>query len=226
MSKTVLYALFAFCIQAASTQAMPCHCFPTRTFDSAKPVAADPYFLATSQNAFMSVVFGREKKDIVLAKQKPGVTAEGLWVAYWLAMKASKEGGDLLKAHRDSGSWRAAVTLLNIELQKLPPRFAALLGGGADELALSCFIVDSLLVEKGLAPRTELEALRRDGASDQETILASILARKTGQRASQIYGMVRKDGSFWGKLLQKAGFNGGKMVDEIRSMLNDAKGKA
>lgn len=225
MSKTILWVLFALYIQAPSAQAMPCHCFPTRAFDSAKPAAADPYFLATSQNAFMAVVFGQEKKDIVLAKQKPGVTAEGLWIAHWLSLKAGKEAGELLRAQRSTASWRGAVTSLHIDPQKLPPRFAALLNGGADEAALSRFIVDSLLTDKGLVARGELETLRRDGATDQETILASILARKTGQRPSQLFGMVRKGEVGWGKLLLKAGIDGGKMVDEIRALLKDAKGK-
>lgn len=76
MSKNIFWILLALCIQATFAQAMPCHCFPTRTFDPAKPAAADSYFLATSHNSFMAVVFGQEKKDVVLAKQKPGATAE------------------------------------------------------------------------------------------------------------------------------------------------------
>lgn len=221
MSKTILWVLCALCIQATSVHAMPCHCFPTRSFDSAKPAAADPYFLATSQNAFMAVVFGQEKKDVVLAKQKPGVTAEGLWIAHWLSVKTGKEPGDLLRAHRSAGSWRGAVGSLHIDTLKLPPQFAALLNGGADEAALSRFVIDTLLTDKGIAIRRELETLRRYGATDQETILAAILARKSGQRAGQLFIMVKKGEASWGKQMQKVGMDGGNMVDEIRALLKD-----
>lgn len=224
MSKTILWAIFVLCILAPTAHGMPCHCFPNRTFDSAKPATADPYFLATSQNAFMAVVFGQEKSSVVLAKQKPGVTAEGLWIAHWLSMKSGKETSELLRAQRNADSWRGAVATLHINPQKLSPRFATLLNGGADEAALSRFIVDTLLNDKGLTPRGELEIMRLNGATDQETILASILARKSGQRSSKLFGMVRKGETSWGKLLQKAGMDGGKMVDEIHVLLKDAKG--
>lgn len=223
MSKTILWILLALCIQTTPTQAMPCHCFPTRTFDPAKPAAVDSYLLATSQNSFMAVVFGREKKDVVLAKQKPGATAEGLWIAHWVSHKTGKDAGELLKAQRTADSWQGAITSVRIDPRKLPQQFVTILNGGGNETALSCFIVDSLLNHKGLATLEELAILRRDRATDQETILASILARKTGQRGTQIFGMVRK-GDSWGKLLQKAGLDGGKMVDEIRALLKDAKG--
>lgn len=223
MSKNILWILLALCIQATFAQAMPCHCFPTRTFDPAKPAAADSYFLATSHNSFMAVVFGQEKKDVVLAKQKPGATAEGLWIAHWLSQKTGKEAGELLKAQRNASSWQSAISSLRIDQRKLPQQFMAILNGGGNETVLSSFIVDSLLSDKGLASNGELAILRRDGATDQETILASILARKTGQKGSQILGMARKNES-WGKLLQKAGLDGGKMVDEIRELLKEAKG--
>lgn len=225
MHKVVFLALFALGIHTPLARAMSCHCFPTRVFDSAKPVAADPYFLATTQNAFMAVVFFQEKKDIVLTKQKPGVTAEGVWIAHWLSVKAGKEVGELLRAQRNTGSWRGAVTSLHVDMHKLPPQFAAILNRGTDEAALSRFIVDSGLAEKELVSRGELEVLRRNGATDQETTLASILARKTGQRPSQLFKMVRKGEASWGELLQKAGIDGGKMVDEIRALLTNVKGR-
>lgn len=225
MHKVVFLALFALGIHTSQVRAMSCHCFPTRVFDSAKPVAADPYFLATTQNAFMAVVFGQEKKDIVLTKQRPGVTAEGVWIAHWLSVKAGKDVGELLRAQRNTGSWRGAVTSLHVDMHKLPSLFAATLNSGADEAALSSFIVDSGLAEKEIVSRGELEVLRREGVTDQEAIIASILARKTGQRPSQLLKKVRKSEASWGELLQKAGIDGGKMVDEIRAVLTNVKGR-
>lgn len=225
MHRIIIWALFTLSIHTSLAEAMSCHCFPTRAFDSAKPVAADPYFLATTQNAFMAVMFGEEKRDIVLMKQKPGVTAEGVWIAHWLSVRSGKEVGELLTAKRNTGSWRGAVSSLHVDVRKLSPQFAAILNRGIDEAELSRFIVDGGLTEKEFASREELDVLRRDGATDQETILASILARKTGQRPSQLFKTVRKGGVSWGELLQKTGIDGGKMVDEIRAMLTNVKGR-
>lgn len=226
MHRVVFWALLALGIHTPLASAMSCHCFPTRTFDSAKPVAADPYFMATTQNAFMAVVFSQEKKDIVLTKQKPGVTAEGMWVAHWLSVKSGKDVGDLLRAKRDKGSWRGAATSLDIDVRKLPPQFTAALNNGVDEGVLSSFIVHGALAGKELVKHGELEELRRDGATDQETIIASLIARKTGRSPSQLLKKVRKGEASWGELLQKAGMDGGKMVDEIRSLLASAKGRS
>lgn len=226
MHRVVFWALLALGIHTPPALAMPCHCFPTRSFDSAKPAAADPYFLATTQNAFMAVAFGEEKKDIVLTKQKPGVTADGVWVAHWLSLKTGKDFGELLRAKRNKGTWHGAAASLHVDMRKLPPQFAAALNRGVDEGVLSGVIVDSLLAEKAPVKHGELEALRGDGATDQETIIASLLARKTGQSPSQLFRKVRKGEASWGELLQKAGMDGGKMVDEIRALLvSDARMK-
>lgn len=225
MSKNLLWAFFSLCILVPSAHGMPCHCFPNRTFDSAKPAASAPYFLATTQNAFLAVVFGQEKRDVVLAKQKPGVTAEGFWIAHWLAQKSGKEAGELFRARHSADSWRGAMTALHVDQQKLPPQFMTLLNEAADEAALSRFIIDTLLIDKGFAPRGELENMRRDGATDQETILASIIARKGGQRGSRIFTIARKNETSWGGLLLKAGLDGGNMVNEIRTLIKDGKGK-
>ncbi|WP_156912198.1 hypothetical protein [Citrifermentans bremense] len=56
--------------------------------------------------------------------------------------------------------------MLDQERAKLPPQFTATLNSGVDEGVLSSFIVDSALAGKEFGKHGELEALRRDGATD------------------------------------------------------------
>ena len=45
-----------------------CHCFQDRAYDPQRAYTADPYFLATTQNALLANLFGLSKKDVVSAK--------------------------------------------------------------------------------------------------------------------------------------------------------------
>ena len=220
----IVWALAVLALSVSTVQAMPCHCFPSRQYESANPTVADPYFLATAQNSFMAVVFSMDKKDVVLAKQRPATTAEGLWVAQWLADRTGLEPTALLKAKRGAGSWGGAAKELTIEVRKLPPQFAKLLAAGASEAGLSREVVDSLLVGKGLVPPAELEMLRRAGASDQETILAVLVARKGKRKPEALLRLVRDGKASWGGLIAAVGMNGGDMVSEIRLLVGNGGG--
>ncbi len=89
--KTISFIFLLMTIVTTCVQAMPCHCFSVRDFDPHEPASADPYYLATGQNSFFSIVFNVEKKKVVLAKQKPRATAEGLWILNWAAMHTGEE---------------------------------------------------------------------------------------------------------------------------------------
>ena len=225
MKITILWSLAVLVLLASTVQAMPCHCFPSRQYDSMDPAAADPYFLATAQNSFMAVVFGMDKKDVVLAKQRPATTAEGLWVAHWLAGETGLEPSALLKAKRVAGSWDGAVKELTVDVKKLPPSFAKLLAAKTSESGLSRAIVDSLLVGKGLVVPADLEMVRRAGASDQEAILAVLIARKGKRKPEQLIRIVKDGKSSWGGLLAAAGMNGGEMVNEILALAGKGGGR-
>ncbi|PLX86751.1 MAG: hypothetical protein C0617_00005 [Desulfuromonas sp.] len=220
MKKTFLPILLFCCLSLPLfARAMPCHCFYVRDFDPGQPAAADPYFLATTQNSFFSVVFGIEKKKVIFAKQKPRVTAEGLWILYWLAQRSGKDPAQWKATRKAAGSWPDALSGAGVSENLLPPRVMSLLKKGAGDNALASFVVDDLLAGRtGTSPK-ELQGLRAEGAGDAETILACLLARKTGRQPGELFRSVKNGSSTWGTLILKAEMDGGNMVEEVKSLL-------
>ena len=49
-----------------------------------------PIFWQRPQNSFFAAAFGVEKKTIVIKKQK-GVSADDLWIAYWLTARSGAD---------------------------------------------------------------------------------------------------------------------------------------
>lgn len=219
MLRKLICALMLFFLLPLSSLAMPCHCFSARDFDPQEPAAADPYYLATSQNSFFSIAFDIAKKNVVFAKQKPRSTAEGLWVINWLSLATGKDVKSLQKGKKVSSSWREALVLIGVDMTSLPAQFEALLNEEASEESLARFVVDDLLRTKGAISPEELEALRAGQAANEETILASFLGLKSAQRPSELHQLVASGKTTWGTLLLKSGMKGRDMVEEIRSLL-------
>ncbi len=214
-------ALTLSLIIPASTLAMSCHCFTDREYDPGQPAAADPYFLATTENSFFAVVNGLKKKDVVLAKQTPSTTAENLWVAYWLAEKTGAQTKTLMKARFRNRSWATALAALKINHDKLPVQARIQLEADPDDLALATLIVDYILEEKNVIRVKELQLLRAAGANNKQTILASLLTLKTGQSASEYLRDVRTGQRSWGTHLLKANMAGNDMEHEIEQLLQN-----
>jgi hypothetical protein len=218
MRKTCLFLLAVLAL-ATSAPAMPCHCFSEKTYDPLQPEAADPYFLATAQNSFFASTFSMSKKKVVFAKQKPASTAEGLWVAYWIAWKTGGDPAPILRSRYRNGSWKTALDAMKLDPGRLGEPFSDLLAKASDDLRLSRFVVDDILSSRKMAKNTDLNLLREMGATDQETILASLLALKTGRQADKFFQAVKNGEATWGTLLPHAGIDGGNMVDEIERLL-------
>lgn len=217
--KSVCSLMLLFFLLPIATYAMPCHCFSARDFDPKEPAAADPYYLATSQNSFFSVSFDMEKKNVVFAKQKPSSTAEGLWVLNWLALTTEVETKKIKKGKKATGSWRGALVNAGVAPKSLPADFWDLIIAGASDNQLAQFIVDELLKTKGVISAAELQILRTAKASNEETILAAFLGRKTTQHPSTFFQTVASGETTWGTHMLKAGMQGRDMVEEIRTLL-------
>lgn len=217
--KSLIILVSLFTLFPLSAQAMSCHCFADRDYDPGEPAAADPYYLATAQNSFFSVVFGLKKKKVVLAKQKPGATAEKLWISYWLAA-TTRQPLQKLSAEGKSSSWLGGLEAAGVDLELFPQGFIELLKGAASDNQLARYVVDDLLVTRGIVTKKQLQILQEAKATDQETILAAILGRKTGRQPADLLSLVRGGETTWGTLLLKAGMNGKEMVKEIGSLLN------
>jgi hypothetical protein len=64
-----------------------------------------------------------------------------------------------------------------------------------------------------------LAALRQAGASNQELIIAAVIAAKTRQPARQVYLDVKKRAKTWGYLLQEAKVDTKNMQQTISHIL-------
>lgn len=213
-----LIILLMLPVHALATPAITCHCFTDRAYDPAHPAVADPYFLATTQNSFFAAVFGVDKKTIVLKKQK-GLSADDLWIAYWLAARSEADPVILLEQRRTKGSWRQVATPLAIPATSLGSRVAEALKTNAADERLANAVVDELLIRFRFYAEAELSALRRARASNQELIMASLLAAKRKQTATQLYQEVKKGETSWGALLQKAKIDPANIQSEIMVLI-------
>ncbi|MEA3544945.1 MAG: hypothetical protein U9R69_06965, partial [Thermodesulfobacteriota bacterium] len=66
-----------------------CHCFQDRSFNHQDTAAADPYFLATTQNNFLALIYGIDKRAIVKAKMA-GTSGSHLWILFDVAKRSQK----------------------------------------------------------------------------------------------------------------------------------------
>jgi hypothetical protein len=191
---------------AAAIPAITCHCFTDRSYDPARPTVADPYFLATAQNAFFAAAFGVDKKAVVLKKQQ-GVPAEHLWIAYWLAAQSGVNPAALLQDRTAKGSWRLVGTARSISARMPGSRVAAGLAANLTDERLADAVVDELLLRFRFHGGQELAALRTAGAGNQELILLGLLAAKSRQPATQLYLEIKGGRVSWGGLVQRARLN-------------------
>lgn len=213
-----LAALLMLPVPALAIPAITCHCFTDRSYDPARPTLADPYFLATTQNSFFAAAFGVEKKDIVVKKQK-GVSADHLWIAYWLATRSGKDPDALLQEQKTRGSWRQVATPLAIPAKSLGGRVGDALKTNAADERLAGAVVDELLLRHRFYGENELKSLRQAGAGNQELILSGLLAAKTRRPAIQLYREVKSGGTSWGGLLQRAKLDPAEIQSEVTALV-------
>lgn len=198
--------------------AITCHCFKDRFYEPARPAAADPYLLATTQNTFFAIVFKVDKKTVVIKKQQ-GISSDDLWIAYWIASKTGASAEKLLQIKHNGGTWKDVV-----ESQRLPgkefgiPFTRALLAVFSPTL-LAETVVDDTFMSYKLHSDVELLAIRQAGASNQELILATLIAASTKQPARQIYLNVKNGSKTWGALLESAKINTKNLQQELSDIL-------
>jgi len=205
-------------MQALAIPAITCHCFTDRSYDAARPTLADPYFLATTANSFFAAVFGVEKKTIVVKKQK-GVSADDLWIAYWLAARSGADPESLLLGRKSKGNWRQVATPLAIPDKSMGGRVVEALKVNAADDRLAEAVVDELLLRFRFHGEAELAALRKAGAGNQELIMTGLIAAKTRQPAMKYYHDVKGGGTSWGALLHRAKIEPAEIQSEVAAMV-------
>lgn len=205
-------------LPALAIPAITCHCFSERSYQPSRPAAADPYFLATTQNSFFAVVFNVEKKNIVIKKQQ-GISPDDLWIAYWVASGSGKSPEVLLGSRQNRENWNEVIAPLHLPTKSLGTRFAKAVRLKSTSGRLAEAVVDELFMRYRLLGEAELAVIRQAGASSQELIIARLIASRTGQSANQVYLEVKNGSETWGSLLQKAKIDPKDMQREISVML-------
>ncbi len=198
---------------AAST--VSCHCFRDRSYDPARPAAADTYVLATSRNSLLAAVFGVSKGTVVRSLMT-GTAPETLWAAHGLAAATKLRVDDLLAARGRTGSWARALERLGYDPTRIGGRVGALVSAGKDPAPA---VVDETLATRMGVPRERIAALRAAGASDAETVAAGLLARLTGKDPVGVLERVRAGKATWGSLFHDAGVAPSDIDDAIVRLL-------
>lgn len=210
--------LFILPVPALAIPAITCHCFTDRTFEPARPGAADPYFLATTQNSFFALVFNTDKKTVVMKKQQ-GASSDDLWIAYWVASKTGTPPENLLREKQGKLSWDEVLAPLNISTKTLGPRFSIVLKAKSSTTHLAETVVDDLLTRYRMHDVAELAAMRQLGASSQELIISALISARSGRQAKQMFLEVKSGAKTWGQLLQLAQIDTRNMQQELSTLL-------
>ncbi|MDD2898313.1 MAG: hypothetical protein PHI31_06330 [Desulfuromonadaceae bacterium] len=209
--------LFTRPLPVHAIPAITCHCFTNRSFDVAHPTAADAYFLAMTQNSFFAVVFNVDKKLIVLKKQQ-GTSSDDLWVAYWVASKSAASPESLLNSRLARDSWTNVIVPMQLPPKMLGVRFYYYLTSNLPSERLSQVVVDELLIKCKLLNESDVTVLRKDGATNQEIIIAAVIAAKMNQHAMQLFREVKSGTKSWGSLLSAAKIDAKNIQHEISTL--------
>jgi hypothetical protein len=216
-TRPLLLALVAAAAVPAEGRAAPtaiCHCFKDRSFDPAKPAAADPYILATTRSSLLSAALGPGKGSLVKAVMG-GTAPDDLWVAHWAGARTGQGGDALLAAKEAKGSWRAALA----GSKDLGAAFDRALASSASDAALAALAVDDVLVGRVGASPEELALLRAAGARSEEVVLAALLSVRLRTPAMPILARVRSGAGTWGTALRDAGLAPQDMDGMVRGLV-------
>ena len=199
----LLFLLFPTLSGAEST--INCHCFQDRTFNHRDTAAADPYFLATTQNSFISLLYGVEKSSLVRAKMS-GTSGSYLWILFDIAARSQQEIDKVDKIYGRNKNWDAVFKKLNLTPQQLGEKYWQL--GNNPEL-LADYIVDLQLNKQFGVSTDELRSWHKLGMNRKELILANLL---DGDPIT-LYNQVNSGRQTWGKLLYDQGLLDGKAIN-------------
>ncbi|HIJ94826.1 MAG TPA: hypothetical protein HPP94_03625 [Desulfuromonadales bacterium] len=210
--------ILLFPLAAPAMPAISCHCFTERSYDPVRPAAADPYFLATTQNSFFAALFNVDKKSVVMKKQL-GSHADDLWVAYWVASKAGVSAESLLQSKQGGKGWRELLLPLRLSPHRVGSRFCSALNSALSTAKLAEAVLDEVFLRYKLLPESELTAVRQEGMSNQEVLLATIIAARSRQSVGQIWREARGGSKTWGAQLQAAGIEPKELQREVDNLL-------
>lgn len=210
----LIMVFFPLCAAAAST--ITCHCFQDRSFNHRDTAAADPYFLATTQNSFISLIYGVDKSTLVKAKMS-GTSGTHLWILYDIAEQSRQPAAEVADLFAVSNNWLEVFKTLKLGSEQLGARYLQL-GNKPEQLA--DYIVDRQLISQFSARETDLEKWRTLGMNRKELILAILLEGDPADLYNQVNSRTRT----WGQLLYNQGLVDGVAISQhLKQSMNSPK---
>ncbi|MEA3362248.1 MAG: hypothetical protein U9Q61_03140 [Thermodesulfobacteriota bacterium] len=183
-----------------------CHCFQDRTFNHRDTAAADPYFLATTQNSFISLIYGVDKRALVKAKMS-GTSGAHLWILFDVAERSQQDINTVAEIYPHTKRWRDVFTELQLTQQQLGADYWQL-SNNPEQLA--DHIVDLQLIQYFSVTAGQVKNWRERGMNRKELILTILLE---GDPPS-LYNQVNSGMQTWGKLLFDQGLVDGKAINK------------
>jgi len=203
----ILFVLLVLLLPTLSSaeSTISCHCFQDRIFNHRDTAAADPYFLATTQNSFISLLYGVEKSSLVKAKMS-GTSGSYLWILFDISTRSQQEIDTVDRIYGQSKHWDIVFKELKLTPQQLGEKYWQL--GNNPEL-LADHIVDLQLNKQFGVSTNELQSWHEKGMNRKELVLAILLK---GDPIT-LFNQVNSGRQTWGKLLYDQGLLDGKAIN-------------
>jgi len=204
--KILLILLLLFLPTSVGAEStISCHCFQDRTFNHRDTAAADPYFLATTQNSFISLIYAVDKRNLVKAKMG-GESGTHLWILYDVAAHSKQDYNKVDEIYHHSSDWEQVFKKLDLNRQKLGDEYWQL---SHNPELLADYIVDQQLIKYFSVTKKQIKNWREKGMNRKELILSLLLE---GDPVT-LYNQVNSRMETWGKLLYNQGLLDGKAIN-------------
>lgn len=204
--KTLIYLLLLLLPALASAEStISCHCFQDRTFNHRDTAAADPYFLATTQNSFISLIYTVDKRALVKAKMS-GTSGTHLWILFDVATRSQQNVDRVAELYSHNKRWSEVFKELKLTPQQLGEKYWQL-GNNPEHLA--DHIVDLQLNKQFGITAEDIKSWRDRGMNRKELILSIVLEGEPVTISDQINSGMQT----WGKLLYDQGLLDGKAIN-------------
>ncbi len=210
ISIILLILLIPTFVGAEST--ISCHCFQDRSFNHQNTTAADPYFLATTQNSLLANLYNIDKRNIVKTKMA-GEDGTYLWILFDVAMRSGKSVDQIKNIHSTNKTWTKTISQLGFIATEQELQYFQL---ASNAEALADHIINLQLIKHFSVTATDINRWRKLGMTRKELILAIFL----NGNPETSYNQVASGTKSWGKLLFEQGLlNGDGISKELKRRL-------
>ena len=220
MVPILLLLLLLACPSITSAEsAISCHCFQDRSYDPARPQAADGYFLANLHNSLFAGVTGMPKRELVSSLMGGG-SGTTLWIEWYLVVRGGLDAEVIGRLRSDGQSWRDIAKQQRLPLDQLSPEVVAELVRGRSDEAVASAIINEVLISRLAVKPSILTDLRRAGGTDREVIAVSVLSRRLNIPSGDLLRRIRSGDGSWSSWVTKAGIDGKNAEGTVKGMLS------